>query len=234
MSHLLRLLLIGALCVAGATCRGAALEVSPVRHDMAVGRQTLGMTVANRGAIATTVQVRAFNWTHDHEGRDTLTPATEVLVSPAIFSLEAGRSQTVRALFGDGATETSPNYRLLIDEIPATSAAEPVRFALRLSVPVFRQAAVPAPASLSWRLEGRRAKLVAVNAGATHERLRDLQLVSAQGAAARPTSPWGPYLLGGHSRHWSVDAGVLNPGDRWTLTALTDVGRIEVPLVVAP
>lgn len=231
----LRSLLLSALFAWTAPCPAAALEVTPVMHELAPARQALGMTVANRGAAVATVQVRAFAWTHDEEGREQLAAAPEVIVSPAIFNLDAGRVQTVRAMFAGSAAGQARNYRLLIDEIPATTAgAEPVRFALRLSVPVFRLAAAPTPAALSWRLDGSNRRLVAVNTGTTRERISDLALVSANGVTTAPSSAWGLYLLGDHSRSWSVDPAVLRPGDRWTLTALTDAGRIEVPLVVAP
>ena len=231
-----RAVLLALLVAAGEPCAAAALEVMPVMHELPPARQALGMTVANRGAAAATVQVRAFAWTHDLEGQELLAPAPQVIVSPAIFNLESGRSQTVRALFvGAGATGEAANYRLLIDEIPdAAAAAEPVRFALRLSVPVFRLAATPTPAALTWRLDASLSKLVAVNAGSTRERIRNLALVSASDVRTQPSSPSGLYLLGGHSRQWAVDPTVLKPGEQWTLTGLTDAGPIEVRLVASP
>lgn len=234
MARLLPSMIAAALCAVATACWAGALEVTPVVHELAAGRQALGMTVANRGNAAATVQVRAFSWTHDEEGREQLEPATEVIVSPAIFSIEAGRTQTVRALFGGRTGAGSRHYRLLIDEIPAPTSAEPVRFALRLSVPVFRLADKPQPAALSWRLDAAGRKLVAINAGGTRERVRDLRLVSAGGVTTRPSSPGSLYLLDGHRRGWSVDPAVLNAGDRWTLIAQTDAGQIEVPLVVEP
>lgn len=212
----------------------AALEVTPVVHELAASKQALSMTVANRGAGPATLQVRAFHWAQV-DGEERLSAATDVVLSPAIFSVEAGRSQTVRALFAGGAADRERSYRILIDELPQASDADPLRFALRLSIPVFQQAAVATPASLGWRLEAGSRRLVATNGGGRRERVRELLLVSDSGTA-QPGNPGGAYLLAGTTRSWALDprAIVLKPGDRWTLRTQTDAGPIEVPLVVSP
>jgi fimbrial chaperone protein len=230
-----RALQLAWLAGAGA-CAGAALEVTPVIHELPAAQKALSMAVSNHGGQSATLQVRAFTWSQDENGQEQLTPMPEIVLSPAIFTVEGGRTQRVRAIFpGDGG-ERERSYRILIDELPDVSGAEPVRFALRLSVPVFRQTAVPVPAALSWRLEAGSRKLLAVNRGGRRERIRELSLASAKGERTQPTSPWGLYLLAGNSRSWAVDprAGELKPGDPWTLTAQTDAGPIEIPLVVAP
>jgi fimbrial chaperone protein len=234
--ELTRGLLAASLCSASAMCRAASFEVAPVVHELAPEQQALAMTLANRGTATATAQVRVFRWAQI-DGKETLSPAPQVIVSPAIFELEPGQSQLVRALFPPEPADQERSYRFLIDEIPDANAVEPLRFALRLSVPVFRLPALPAAAALSWRLDTASRSLVATNAGGRRERIREIVLTAeAGGARIEPAGDGGLYLLAGQQRRWSVPAlaAAPRPGERWTLTAQTDGGRIEVPLVAAP
>lgn len=235
-----RLLLLAAGLLGSLACSAATLEVAPVMHELVPGRNSLSMTVANRGALAVTVQVRGFVWRQD-EREEQLDPADDVLLSPPIFTLGPGRSQTVRALFApqpDARVERS--YRLLIDEIPgAEPAAEPVRFALRLSVPVFRLAEPRGTPRVLWELHADGQQLVARNEGGTRDRLREVSLLLPSGERIEPAAPATAYVLTGARRVWSIGGTPasrrpLRAGDTVTLTAQTDAGRVELPLVVAP
>lgn len=236
LSRLPHALLAALLCALSLACYGAALEVTPISHELTPQQRALGMTLTNNGTAAVTVQVRAFAWSQQADGQEQLTPAPDVMLSPAIFRIEAGRSQIVRALISSPPPVHEASYRLLIDEIPEAQASGALRFALRLSVPVFRVPGAAPPAALRWRLEPREGRLVADNGGGRRERIRELTLVSSLGRRLSPAGAGGMYLLAGHSRSWSIDAQALatRPGERWTLTASTDAGRIEVPLGADP
>jgi fimbrial chaperone protein len=227
-------LLAGVLALCSGPGAAATLEVSPVLHELPATQQAIRMSISNHGSAPATLQVRAFAWAQ-RDGRESLTPAPEVILSPPMFRLEAGRSQIVRAMFPGMTPASEMSYRILIDELPEAGASEPLRFALRLSVPVFRLPPSPTAQALNWQLEADGRRLVATNSGGRRERIRELTLVAAGGESTQPASPWGMYLLAGHSRSWTVaPEAALKAGDRWTLTARTDAGRIEVPLVVAP
>jgi fimbrial chaperone protein len=228
--------LAAALLAAQPWAAGAGtLEVAPVTHELAAEARHLGLTVTNRGSLATTLQVRGFVWTQEH-GEDRLAPAPELLFSPAIVRIEPGKTQIVRAMFSDGSAPHERSYRMLIDELPAAEAAEPVRFALRLSIPVFRQGRSPAPAQLRFELSPDGSSLLASNLGGRRERVRELALGAADGSRAVPVEATGPYLLPGARRSWRVSNGALGvaAGQPLILTALTDAGRIELPLGAAP
>ena len=232
-----RLLLCAcALWGAFASSRAATLEVAPVSHELPPGRNSLSMTVANHGDTPVTVQVRGFAWTQD-ELQEQLEPAEDVVLSPPIFTLAPGKSQTVRAIFPpvqDAGSERT--YRMLIDEIPGTEETDvPVRFALRLSVPVFRLAEARRPPRVSYAMHAD-GQLVARNDGGTRERLREVTLALPGGDRIEPKPPATSYVLTGTKRIWSLDGKgrPLRPGDTVILTAQTDAGRVELPLVVAP
>lgn len=212
----------------------ATLDLAPVSHELTAARPSLSMTVTNRGATSVTVQVRGFAWDQDG-GEDRLQSAPEVIVSPPIFSLAPGQTQVLRAMVQGLAAERERSYRLLLDELPSEDDRSPVRMALRLSVPVFVKPVGDSPAVLGWALGADGRSIQVGNSGGSRQRVHRLELVRADGQRLAATAT-GPYVLAGAQRRWSLgdDARALKPGETVRVSALTDAGRIEVPLVVAP
>lgn len=223
-----------AAALAGGAARAATLEVAPVSHELSAARPALSMTVTNRGHAPATLQVRGFAWTQD-DGEDRLLPAAELMVSPPIFKLAPGATQVVRALVQGAASERERSYRLLIDELPDDADGVAVRVALRLSVPVFVKPAGPGGPQLDWALSADARGVRIDNRGGSYQRVHQLSVLTADGRSLDAASP-GPYVLAGAQRRWSLGAAAatLRPGDTVRLSALTDGGRVEVPLVVGP
>lgn len=224
-----RLAALGA-SLASSGALAAALEASPVVHEVPSGRSALAMSIRNRGAAPVTVQVRAFEWSQP-DGDDQLLPAPAVLLSPPMFTLEPGRSQIVRALLpaaAPGAAARERSWRLLVDEIPGARADDaPIRFALRLSIPVFHAAPRQPPAVLEARRDEQ--AIVLSNPGGRRARLRDIALVGAKGERWPLPGPVFIDLLAGAQRRWSwpVAAGSATP---LKIVAVGEAGAIEVPL----
>lgn len=210
----------------------ASIEVSPVSHDMAPGQTLLSMTVGNRADAETTLQVRGFVWTQD-DGSDRLIPAAELLVSPAIFTVAPGRSQVLRVRLPSVAAGREATYRLLIDELPTLTAGGQVHMALRLSVPVFAHGDAPIAARLGARLDIARRMVTLVNQGGSRTRVQAVELVMPDGKRIQAKSSGGPYLLSGAQRDWSFATGEQDLA-AGVLVAVTDAGRVEVPLVATP
>lgn len=230
-------LLRAGLLLASLPALAGAIEVSPVSHELAPGQTTLSMTVSNRADATTSVQVRGFIWTQQG-AQDALLPADTMLVAPAIFKLEPGRSQVLRVRVPAAAVGHEASYRLLIDELPAPGAVGQVNMALRLSVPIFARAGtplLPSAPQLSATFDPSTALITVVNSGGKRARVHELTLLAGSGErfAARPLA--GPYLLAGAQRPWSLAAApALRPVPGSTsLVALTDDGLVEVPLVAA-
>jgi fimbrial chaperone protein len=224
-------LLLGA---AAGLVQAALIEVSPVIHRVPAERQATSMTVANRGDAPVTLQVRAFLWSQEG-GQEQLVPATDVTFSPAIFTLAAGKSQVVRALLPALAAQRERTFRFLIDEIPSVDAIEPVRFALRLSIPLFWAAKTPQQPELRWRIEAGSGRVFATNDGGAHERVAELALRSEGGERLKVAGAGTPYVLAGATRSWAVaDGRTLRVGERLVVEAQTGAGRIAMPVVVTP
>lgn len=221
----------GLLATTAAAQAGATLEVAPVRHELTAARPLLSMKVSNRGSEPATLQLRAFVWSQA-DGEDRLLPADDAVISPPMFTLAPGASQIVRARVRPGAGEREASYRLLIDELPAGEPNSTVQVALRLSIPVFVNAAARAPAQLEWQLGA--AGLQVVNAGRAHQRVHDLSLWAADGRVIAPLAATSPYLLAGAQRHWRLPERGVAAGDAVVLRYTTDHGRVDVPLVARP
>jgi len=213
----------------------ASIEVAPVSHDLAPGQTAISMTVSNRSAVETTLQVRGFAWTQE-DGVERLAATDELLVAPAIFSVAAGRSQVLRVRVPPAPAGHEMSYRLLIDELPAASVGGEVRMALRLSVPVFAHGATPGAARLTARLDADHRGVTLINRGATRTRVHSLTVIVPGGERHAAVPDGGPYLLAGAQRAWSLPAAARRSpmAGAPSLLALTDTGYVEVPLDAAP
>jgi len=117
-------------------------SVYPVRVELGQGRQTAILTLSNGNAQPLRLQVRAFAWSMDADGKWQLTPTDDLIVNPQLF--EIGPNQTaqlrVGTLLSPGTTERA--YRLLLDELPGsdedTGAGKVrVRMLTRINLPVY-------------------------------------------------------------------------------------------------
>ncbi|MBX6370208.1 MAG: molecular chaperone, partial [Rhodospirillales bacterium] len=142
-----------ALCPRGA--EAGALSVAPLSVELGAGRRIAALEVANRGAAAVAVQIRAFAWSQAGE-EDRLAPTSDLLVSPTIARLGPSEEQVVRVALRRPPGAEERTYRLLLDELPdAAEAARrraQIQVALRFSLPVLVRGTAPASPALSWRL----------------------------------------------------------------------------------
>lgn len=148
------LLLIVILLVGGFAAdkaRASELEIAQVLLNLAPGQTSPTIEVRNRGDAPVTIQARPFLWSQALDD-DVLMPTSEIILSPPIFTIPPGATQTVRLLFrGDARTDSGRDrsYRLLLDEMPSAGARNgQVAVTLRMSVPVFVASTRSSPALL--------------------------------------------------------------------------------------
>lgn len=223
---------LGLLALAPAPAAAGSIEVAPVSTDLAPGQQASVVTVTNRDTAPTSVQVRAFAWTQDAT-RDQLTPTQDLVVSPPVFQLAPGASQVVRMVLRTPAQGREQAFRLLVDQIPGPGDAGQVRFALRLSIPVFAQAAASGRAELDWRLRPG-GELVVANRGTRRAQLAGLALAVPGGAPLALAAPENPYVLPGQERRWLARGAALRPGTVVQASGTGEAGRFTVDVPVAP
>ena len=84
------------LSLLAASAQAGSFQVNPVRLSLSAAQSTTAFTVTNQSEQQLVVQLRVMAWSQ-HDGQDVYTDTHDVLVTPPIFQLEPGRTQTVRA-----------------------------------------------------------------------------------------------------------------------------------------
>jgi fimbrial chaperone protein len=216
--------------------RAASLEVNPVLITLAAGQTATVIEVTNHSATPTAIQARAYHWTQTGDD-DTLAPTRDIIVSPPIFTVPGGSSQTMRLLLRNVSTATGGerSYRLLLDEVPAANTLNrQVSFTMRLSLPVFVGGAASAQPRLQWRAEhaaNGQTVLTVANTGSAYDRLGAVAVTLANGThpkvVLRSTTP---YVLPGAERHWIVQDQRSGPGGPLHLSVTSLTGKSEQTL----
>jgi len=114
-------------------------RVSPIRLDLGRDAKSGAVTVANDSADRLQVQMKAFEWTQDAEGKDRYVETGEILFFPRLMILEGKEEKILRAGIRVPASAREKTYRLFIEEIPGPRKAEGanVAVAIRFGVPIF-------------------------------------------------------------------------------------------------
>lgn len=216
--------------------RAASLEVTPVVVEFAAGQTATTIVVANHGGGLTAMQARAYHWAQAGD-QDELTPTPDVIVSPPIFTVAEGASQTIRLLLRgrSAAPAGEGTYRLVLDEVPPAAApSRHVVLALRMSLPIFVTTAAAQRTPLKWRTQRDAAGqtvLTASNTAALHDKVSAIDLTLADGSHPKVVSRGtNPYLLAGAERHWIVQGNGSGSGGPLHLTVTTLTGKSELTL----
>lgn len=227
------------LVAQGASAEAASLSVAPTRVDLVPGATAAMVTLQNDAELPVTVQVQTFGWRRSTASQD-LEATRDLLAVPPVFSLAPKGKQIIRvALRGEvagGSDAQERAYRLLITEVPelATATGAGVRFALRLSLPVFvTPAGAQALPSWSMRPGGSGAELELANKGTAHLQVRRIELRAATDQEPVQVIEVPAYVLPGQTQAWPL-AAATRKHRRLRLQADTDLGPIEADLVVPP
>jgi fimbrial chaperone protein len=227
------LMLLG--CAAAREVRAAAFDVSPVLVTFDAGETATTVEMTNHGGAPAAVQARAYRWTQKGN-EDALAPTQDVIVSPPIFTVPDGGSQTIRLLLrGRGASGDARTYRLLLVEVPtAKRQNREITVALRLSLPMFVGADTLSRPTLHWRA-GRgpdgQTVLTASNAGPGYDKVRTINVTLPDGSHPELAShATNPYILAGDERHWVVQNRAGRPTGPLHLSVTTRTGKSELSL----
>lgn len=229
------------LCAGGLAsvpARATSLEITPVAIHLGSTQKATTIEVMNRGGMAAAIQLRAFAWTQAGD-RDVLTPTSDIILSPPIFTIAKGAKQTIRLMLRTavpGAGERT--YRLLIDEVPPTSARDQqIVIAMRVSVPLVIAPAAARPRALRWSARhgpGDQIVLSAANSSNAVDRVEAVAVTLADGSHPRVVrAAANPYILAGAERRWVVEGGGRG-ARQLRLSATTQGGKTEQILALDP
>ena len=178
------------LVAAASHASAASFGLAPLGLTIAAREQSGSVVVTNTGTDEIVIQVRPYAWTQD--GQESRSETRELIVNPPIFKLPAGEQQLVRI----AARMVPPNeveraYRLVFGEVPLAAEATGGGFRIRVAmdIPLYIEPVTPASAQVIWNIESTAtgSRLIAVNNGGRHFRLREVRL--QQGAEVVHTLP---------------------------------------------
>lgn len=229
------LLALAGLC-SGTHASAASLQMYPVTVNFCKGASVAAVYVKNTGTESIGAQIRIYHWQQQGH-KDVMTPSSELIVSPPITSIPAGKEQLVRVISqaptGTGGPEKS--YRLILDELPQNSGAhssEQVHFLLRYSVPVFfscpGQKTDLSAVHASIDSTGRGHRLVIRNSGTQHLKLSRVSIES-DGKSYLVSKGLFGYVLPGSEMIWDLPNSVP-AGTSFTATFSNNATSQTIPL----
>src|SRR5690606_24384300 len=178
-------LALAALALLLSVAEGAGagnFSVSPVRAELSIQQRVAALRVHNGGSEPVAIQAEAMAW-RQRGNEDVLEPSREVLVTPPIFTIPPGETQTLRiGLRRSPDPNQQLSYRLLLHELPPPlpEGFQGRRMAMRMSLPVFvTPAAGAASPELAWRASRTASgelRLSARNHGTGHAQITTLTL----------------------------------------------------------
>lgn len=114
-------------------------SVSPISLEFDNRVKTNAVTVTNEGANKLHVQLKAYEWTQDSEGKDLYKETKDIIYFPRIMILGPKEKRIVRVGIKMPVTGVEKTYRLYMEEIPGPSVDEGVNvaIAIRFRIPIF-------------------------------------------------------------------------------------------------
>jgi fimbrial chaperone protein len=233
MRRLLAFALLAGACQ-GAPVKAASLQISPVIVTLAASQSAAYLLLENTTQQPLFGQVRVFDWDQTLN-EETLSPARDLVASPPVLEIGAGRKQLVRLVRIDNSARADERaYRILIDEIPGADDTRAVGVAVRLrySVPVFVAPETSGKPGLRWQL--RKAPdgvyLHVQNEGGRRAQIAAVELLTGRERYSVDPGLLG-YALAHHTRQWKLppQAGSAS-GHARRVRALVNGRHIEAAL----
>jgi fimbrial chaperone protein len=192
------------LAIASITAPAAAgtLQIDPISVEISKNRKVGSVKVTNEESDPVTIHAYALAWSQV-DGEDRYEDTAKLILSPPVFTIPGGGTQTVRVGLrsADGAGRP---YRLIIEEVPQASSEGGVQVTLRLNLPVFAMMDAGKQSDLRW--SAFKAKdgwvLEAANGGSGWVRVDPTAATAATGLVADGSNMG--VVLPGSRRQWKL------------------------------
>jgi fimbrial chaperone protein len=209
-----------------------SFSVNPVRVTLSAKQPVAAITVRNEGPQPAVIQLETHAWSQD-QGHDVLVQTSDVLATPPIFTVPAGKAQILRIGLRRPSNATGEvTYRLVLREVPqANPATQGLQVALKISMPVFVVPATKVAPALQWkatRTADGKIRVHLTNTGTAHVQVSKIDLALAEGGVALGSHTLAQYVLPGNSRSWAIDATTPAAiGAKVRIKSTTDAGAFE-------
>jgi len=210
----------------------ADFSVDPVNVFFEAGQRATILNVKNQSDDKLTLQLTAYAWAQDNEGKDVYALSDEVIIFPKILSFERGEERIVRIGIKAPAASNEKTFRVYLEEIPSSqdplSGGAVLRTIMRVGVPVFVSPAnaVPEGTMESLSFSSGNLSFAVRNTGNIHFIIKNIQIngFSRTGESEFRTELGGWYLLDGRSRSYvfSIPKEICTKLDHITIHINTD------------
>ncbi len=217
-------------------------KVTPIRLDFSGSTRTGLVAVHAEGPGRLNIQMKAYEWTQDEEGKDVYTETNDLIFFPRMATIEAGAERTIRAGMRGELPAIEKTYRLFIEEIPERrpEAGANVAMAIRFGLPIFVAPKAEAPAAEitgAW-ITGGSAGVTVKNTGNVHLVVTSVEMTGtgADGSEVFSQRLGGWYLLSGVSRPYSATIPEENCAEvkKLRIEVLTDRLNLETSVEAGP
>lgn len=211
----------------------ASLQVTPVNIFFEQNEKAKAVYLGNSGKKDIRAQLRLFHWDQEN-GKDVLSDTHDLVVSPPLAQIPAGKTQLVRLLMMQSTSENrEQSWRLIVDELPPviggdSSSDNQINFLLRYSVPIFTGAVLTPDISMIhvWQENGR---LWVKNDNQVHIKLSNVKLLRGSQTVTVTSGLMG-YVLAGKEMSWPLEARL--PGIQKVEFSLNDDEKSkQLPLI---
>jgi fimbrial chaperone protein len=194
---------------------GASFGFNPITLTLDPRSPIGTFTLTNNESVQKIIQIELDRW-EQHDGKDTLTKSSDLIVSPPVFTLAPNDRQIIRigtrTRTGQSAEKA---YRIIVSEAPVLNQARVgMSVEMRVNVPVFVAVTSDDAKKPDWHVRPLDAKHVTVtvdNVSATHLHVVRLELQQRKNVLG--TLRDGSYVLPGERHEWTVElARPLEPG----------------------
>ena len=237
---------LAAALFAGAPAQASDIGVSPVAVNLDKANDRASINVVNNGDQAVVMQAEVIDWRRDASPAKEDGPTTDMIVNPAVFTMQPGQTQVVRIGMRKPAQPAQEGtYRIVLREVPTPPKEGEVRIAgqvrvlMALRVPVY---VAPLNVVNNARWAATReddGSIVASlqNEGNVHVRVGRLRLRHTDAdptAAPAADQAVAEVVFPGEAKKFRVPAVTAAArAERMLLEIATDQGPFEVPVTLA-
>jgi len=186
-------------------------RVTPIRLELGRKAKSGVVTVTSDSTERLQLQLEAFEWTQDAEGKDRYEETGDLVFFPKMMIFENAGERILRAGIKGPATTREKTYRLFLEEIPGPrkTGEVAVSIAIRFGVPIFVAPLKADPKGEVARVSMAKGRIETEvrNPGNVHFVIRALTVkgknANGEEIFSRELSGW--YLLAGASRIYSAE-----------------------------
>ncbi|HNT43820.1 MAG TPA: fimbria/pilus periplasmic chaperone [Syntrophorhabdaceae bacterium] len=206
------ILLAAIVLLSCAPASAQSFSVHPTRVSFDRTTKAQKLIIRNKGATDLSLQVGAFKWSQNKDGRDVYEDTSDIVVFPPIFKIRKGEQRLVRLGTTLGPTSREGAYRVFVEELPVADpkrSGPGINLVFKVGIPLFVS---PLQASrealgICLAIEEGTVVLSALNNDNAHAEIESVSIIGQDSREKEIFSKGfnGWYILSGSSRVYKVD-----------------------------